>query len=261
MIPINYKIAVAAACDSMLPKAHELALRLNLSLVTYQQTTHPFILAVMPKRLELQENSSKKSKPIFVDFFTSQLTYRIQYGGGKKQLIAKAVGIKNKKNLTLLDATAGFGIDAFILASLGYEVMMLERSPIISALLVDGLEQLKKNPKSSDLKIDLQVTEAIDYLYRIIDGGLKKPDIIYLDPMYPKKNKTALSQKTMRILHEIIGDDIDAAMLLDPALKCAKNRVVVKRPNYASSLTNLKPNLQFSLNGSCRYDIYLPKNR
>ena len=251
------KIAIITSDDSLSAKAQELSWRLHLPLVSQNQSTHlfAFLLAVTPKRLELRENTIKRAKPIFVDFLAPKIYYRTKYGGGKNQLIAKAIGVKNKKNLVVIDATAGFGIDAFILASLGCEVTMLERSPIIGALLKDGLERLDNR----NLKIDLKITQSIDYIDKIIKNALEKPDVIYLDPMYPKRSKSALNKRTMRILHEIVGDDADASKLLDLALKCAKNRVIVKRPKLADYLLGkLKPNLQFFSSGSSRYDVYFP---
>jgi len=256
--PLNNKIAVMASCNSVLTKARELSQHLHLPLVTQNQPTHSFmfLLTATPNRLELRENTVKGTKPIFVDFLAPKINYRTKYGGGKKQLIAKAIGIKNKKNLVVIDATAGFGVDAFILASLGCEVTMLERSPIIGALLEDGLKRLN----SQSLKITLKPTQAFDYINKIMQDGLEKPDVIYLDPMYPKRPKSALNKKVMRVLHEIVGDDSDAPKLLDLALKYVKNRAVVKRPKYAAYLGEIKPSLQFFSSGSSRYDVYFPQS-
>lgn len=238
-----------------------MAKELKLPLLQQREANYHFFLVITPDQIELQENNNKKSKPILVDFLSPQLTYRIKYGGGKKQLIAKAVGGKNYTNssFTILDATAGFGVDAFILASLGYEVMMLERSPIIGLLLADALKKLKKNLKSDKLKLQLQLISASDHLNKIVRQQLKKPDVIYLDPMYPKSNSSALNKKTMRILHKIVGDDSDADQLLPLALASAKKRVVIKRAKSAPTLTSLEPDLKLSAGGSSRYDIYLIK--
>ncbi|HBS51662.1 MAG TPA: SAM-dependent methyltransferase [Coxiellaceae bacterium] len=260
---INNKIIIIPTCDSVLKKAQELSTHLRLPLITQNQLINnfAFLLAVTPDHLELRENNVKNSKPIFVDFLAASLNWRIKHGGGKKQLIAKAIGIKGSKKPYVIDATAGFGIDAFVLASLGCEVVMLERSPIIAALLEDGLKRLKKDPKNQTLKISLQTEQSATYINKLIKENREKPDVIYLDPMYPKRSKNILNKKTMRVLHEIVGNDDDASELLNLALNCAKNRVVVKRPNYADNLGLLKPDLQFSSKGSCRYDIYFPKTK
>ena len=257
MVGIKNKIAVATTCDSILVKAKDLTHQLNLPFVDFSHSDYLFLLALTPERLELRERGVKNSKPIYVDFLAPNLNYRIKHGGGNKQLLAKAIGIKGGIKPTVLDATAGLGVDAFVLASLGCEVVMLERSPIIGALLQDGLDRFKKNSQYKNIKLDLHVLQAHDYLDKIFHAKIKKPDIIYLDPMYPERKKRALGKKSMRILHELVGKDEDAAEVLTLALQCAKKRVVVKRPSYAENLGLLKPDLVFSLGKSCRYDVYL----
>jgi 16S rRNA (guanine1516-N2)-methyltransferase len=256
MLNIENKIAVAASSNSALTKAKKLSRQLNLQLIDYERVSSPFLLAITPERLELQEKNTKNSKPIYVDFLAPSIDYRMQYGGGNKQLIAKAIGIKPGIRPTVLDTTAGLGIDAFVLASLGCDVVMLERSPIIGALLEDGLERFRKTVQAKNIKLDLHLTQAIDYLNKISRRGIKKPDVIYLDPMYPERKKAALGKKTMRILHELVGADEDALEVFNLALKCTKKRVVVKRPGYAKNLGGLKPDLKFSSGGSGRFDVY-----
>ena len=83
------------------------------------------------------------STAIYVDFVEGELAHRRKFGGGKGQMIAKAVGLNKGFVPTILDATAGLGADAFVLASLGCEVKMIERSPLARLLLADGLERAK----------------------------------------------------------------------------------------------------------------------
>lgn len=252
MLESKNKIAVTTTCDSMRARAKSLAHQLNLPFVNSNDASYHFLLDATSKRLELRETGVKNSKPIYVDFLAPALSYRIKHSAGNKQLIAKAIGIKGGIRPTVLDTTAGLGVDSFVLASLGCSVIMLERCPIIGALLHDGLERFNKK-----IKMELHVLQAIDYLNKIFCMEIEKPDTIYLDPMYPERKKSALGKKTMRVLHELVGADEDAADVLTLALKCAKTRVVVKRPSYAENLGLIKPNLQLSLGGSCRYDVYL----
>lgn len=254
---VKNKIVIATTCASMLMRAKKLSHQLNLPLVDHiQASSYPFLLTVTPEHLELQENSTKNSKPIYVDFLAPNLSYRIKCGGGNKQLITKAVGVKKGIRPTVLDATAGLGVDAFVLASLGCNVVMLERSPLIGALLQDGLARFKESHQAKNIKIDLHILQARDYLNDVFYAKLEKPDVIYLDPMYPKRQKAALGKKTMRILHELVGADDDIDEVLALALQCANKRVVVKRPSHAPSLGLISPDLKLSANGSCRYDIY-----
>lgn len=256
---INNQVAVTATCTDCLDKAQTLASKLNLPLLDTKNNSvkFPFLLVYTSKHLELRENTNKRSQPILVDFLSSQLKYRVKYGGGKKQLIAKAIGIKDNKNLTVIDATAGFGTDAFILASLGCHVTMIERSPIVGALLEDGLNRIQTNSKQKNLS--LIQGDSITELKKIITNNLKRPDLIYLDPMYPERKKSALNKKIMRILYVLVGQDNDASKLLKIAVKCARKRVVVKRPKDSVYLGNKKPDLQLSSGASSRYDIYLSK--
>jgi 16S rRNA (guanine1516-N2)-methyltransferase len=196
------------------------------------------------ERLELRELTKARQKPLYVDFLHGKLEHRRKYGGGKNQLIAKAVGAK--KGLRILDATAGLGEDAFVLACLGCEMTLLERSPIIAALLEDGL-------KWANMDIKLIVADAISYMLNLPEK--MRPDVVYLDPMYPARTKSALGKKEMRILREIVGEDLDAAELLQAALRAARKRVVVKRPKLAAHIPGPNPNLIFK-GKSSRFDVY-----
>lgn len=194
---------------------------------------------------------------IHIDFLSGKNAYRRQHGGGKKQMLAKAVGIKPGFLPTIVDATAGLGGDSYVLASLGCTVVMLERSPIIAELLGDGLRRLKSDSLGEQLHLELICAEAKDYLANL--SLSERPDVIYLDPMYPHQKKSALAKKEMRILREVVGADEDAAALLEIALCYAKKRVVVKRARLAPMLGETKPDLVFT-GQSSRFDVYFSLN-
>ncbi len=186
--------------------------------------------------------------------------YRRLKGGGKNQLIAKAVGIKQgKRSLSILDATAGLGTDAFILASLGCTVHMVERSPVIAALLLEGMQRgMDAGGEVAIIlgSMSLTVADAKDVISQI--KANEAPDVIYLDPMFPHSKKSALPKVEMRLIRDIVGDDLDADLLLSLSLQKAKNRVVVKRAKLAPVLSGTEPS--FVVKGrSNRYDIYLTK--
>jgi len=274
----NIKIAVTTACEAQLLAAKKLAQQLNLPFidinydylsarktqpckteqtVTISQINANFILNLTPRRLQLEELSQKNSNPVYVDFLDPELTFRIKHASKNNEIILKAVGIKNNERPSVLDATAGLGTDAFLLASKGCEVLMLERSPIIGALLQDGLARYNKQ-KSGAVKLELLLTSANNYLARLES---KQHDVIYLDPMYPPRIKSALGKKTMRTLHTIVGADEDADEILILAMQQAKKRVVVKRPKFADHLGLLKPDIVFTTNASSRYDVYIIGSR
>lgn len=200
---------------------------------------------------------------IHIDFLSKKITHRREHTSLKKETLAKAMGLKGPKDaLTLrnlpriIDATAGFAQDSFILASLGFEITLLERSTTIYTLLTAAMTQAKQDPNVEPIinRMHLIQTDSIQYLASL--KSKEKPNIIYLDPMFPERKKSALNKKEMRFLHETVGDDPDADQLLRIALACATERVVVKRPRLALPLADLKPT--YCLAGSSsRFDIYL----
>lgn len=198
---------------------------------------------------------------ISANFHGASIDYRREKGGGRSELIARAVGLKSGKLPTVIDATAGLGVDAFVLASLGCQVTLLERSPEVSALLRDGLERSRQyakghNPKLETIlgRMQLIQTEAIKYLNRL--GETDFPDVVYLDPMFPERKKSAAVKKEMQIFHRLIGPDEDADSLFEAALARTRERVVVKRPRVANSLAGPKPNHVIEGKRN-RYDVYL----
>ena len=204
--------------------------------------------------LSLKISGENKSHPICVDFLVGALAYRKKQGIGKNQLIAKAVGVKSKQTLSVLDVTAGLGRDAFVLALLGCRVLMCERSKIIYDLLRDGLLRAEKEKWFRDLSLQLIHQDAFDYFSTLTEENY--PDVIYLDPMFPEKNKSALVKKEMRFLRAVVGDDADAGKLCQAALKIAQKRVVVKRSKLAPRLISQAPDVVFC-GKTTRFDVYL----
>ncbi|MFM8454357.1 MAG: class I SAM-dependent methyltransferase [Gammaproteobacteria bacterium] len=159
--------------------------------------------------------------------------------------------LKISPGLRILDATAGFCKDAVIMANMGAEVLALERSDLIWALLEEAYQI---QPIAN---LEIKKADALDYLEQLKNKSQATwPQIIYLDPMFPEHDKTALVKKEMRILREIVGTDPDAKNLLKAALTVALKRVVVKRANHDPYLGDIEPD--FSSPGvRNRYDIYL----
>lgn len=198
---------------------------------------------------------------ISAGFHGAGVDYRRAKGGGRSERIAKAVGLKGQKVPRVLDATAGLGVDAFVLASLGCRVTMLERVPAVSALLQDGLARSRLYASENDAgleailnRLQLIRRDAIEYLSTLTEADA--PDVVYLDPMFPERRKSAAVKKQMQLFHQLIGPDADADRLFETALSCACERVVVKRPRIAPALTDREPSyvIQGKRN---RYDIYL----
>ena len=82
-----------------------------------------------------------------------------------------------------------------------------------------------------------------------------RPQVVYLDPMFPHKQKSALVKKEMRVFQSLVGPDLDADGLLAPARQLATKRVVVKRPDYAPPLADVATPNAVVTKGH-RFDIY-----
>ena len=244
-------IKLAIKANSPPDKAHDLADKLKLPLETATTETDLLIGWQADKLALFIPNSGA----VFIDFMGGPLAHRRQYGGGKNQPLARAVGITSKIKPSVIDATAGMGRDSFVLASLGCEVQMLERSPIMAELLKDALLRANQDEITAEImsKMSIHCTNACDYL-------LKSPkvDVIYLDPMYPEKRKSAAVKKDMRALQLLVGKDTDSDKLLAVALQTATSRVVVKRPKSAACLSGIQPTSTIS-SPNTRYDIYSVK--
>ncbi|WP_172560391.1 class I SAM-dependent methyltransferase [Vibrio fluvialis] len=223
----------------------------------------PFALVLTAERLELRKTDEPKLGAIYVDWVSGAVAHRRKFGGGKGQAIAKAAGLNKGVTPTVLDGTAGLGRDAFVLASLGCKVQMVERHPVVAALLDDGLMRAKL-----DAEIGPWVSERVTLLHASShsalqqlaqDAAFERPDVVYLDPMYPhpeNKKKSALVKKEMRVFQSLVGADNDADSLLAPALLLATKRVVVKRPDYAEWLDEHKPNMAIETKKN-RFDVYV----
>jgi 16S rRNA (guanine1516-N2)-methyltransferase len=241
-------LAVFTEDPHLLAEADLLAKRLALPFTRESD----YLLLLTPDYLGLIQTDNK-SLPLYVDFLSGKMTYRRQHATLKNETIARALGLKSKMQFKIIDATAGLARDSFILASLGFEVTLLERSPIIHALLEDGIRRASFDPVTAQVikRLQLIQADAINWLKQA-----ERPDIIYLDPMFPERQKSALVKKEMRIFQDIISEEDDTALLLTTALSCAKKRVVVKRPRLAEAIKGPSPS--FSLKGSSsRFDIYL----
>jgi len=258
------QIAIVPLNETLTEKAKILAEKLQLPLVADIKSeatrAYHFLLVVSPTQLGLQRVSDKKINPFYIDFLSSKLRYRLQQVGLKKELLAKALGCKPKDQPTIIDATAGLARDSFILASLGFKVTMLERSPVLHVLLADALERAANDAIIGPIvaRLTLIHAEAAEWLQSLslTPGTDPKPLIIYLDPMFPERQKTASSKKEMVFLQELLGKDDNSQTLFEAALACDAQRIVVKRPRLAKSITTLAP--QFSLIGkSSRFDVYL----
>lgn len=166
-----------------------------------------------------------------------------------KEPLAKALAIKGSSDKEaskriVWDTTCGTGKDTLLIHFFGAKVVAFERNPVVYLLLKDALRRF---PLAD---VELIYADAS----KMLESSFLRPDVIYYDPMYPAKKKSALPRKEMRIFKELVGEDLDSGEFLEWALKVSKDRVVVKRPLEASPVKE-KPSASYT-GKSTRYDMY-----
>lgn len=166
------------------------------------------------------------------------------------QPLRRAVG---RGQLRVVDATAGFGDDTCLLASFGHSVTAIERSPVVAALLRDGLERALATASLAEAAARIELIEGD--ACALLGDISPPPDVIYIDPMYPaERRKSALPRRAIQLLRQVVGDDADAPALLRAAMATAAPRIVVKRPLRAGPLAG-KPS-HSRIGKLVRYDVY-----
>ncbi|MCK5013341.1 MAG: class I SAM-dependent methyltransferase [Candidatus Omnitrophica bacterium] len=214
-----------------------------------------FILETDQGRWQIRSLKDKNFGAVHIDFVSGKVAHRRIFGSPRNEAITRAVGFKKDAIPNILDLTAGLGQDAFVLASVGCRIHMIERCNIIAALLYDGLKRAEK-----DNEIGQWVRKRLSLSFEDSLNGLKElpfePDVVYIDAMFPEKKKSALVRKEVQLLREIVGQDFDQDELLEVGRNIAKRRIVVKRPNSAEYLNNEKPNISIK-SKNYRFDIYL----
>lgn len=185
----------------------------------------------------------------------SKMIPRLRAGNLNRELLVKAARGKSAQMTgRAIDATAGLGEDALLLAAAGWDVVMLEKDVVIAALLDDALKRAADNPVLSPVveRLDLIECDSIEFL-----ADLKEDvDVVYLDPMFPDRGRSSLAKKKFQLLHMLEGPCPDDAALLEAAFSVHPRKVVVKRPLKGDALGGRKPS--YSLRGkTVRYDCYV----
>ena len=244
-------------------RADTLAASLSIDKTRIGQPDCDLLLAVTPARIELRvligELDLVGGNAVYADLTSIDTT---SPAGRKLDMpLLKAVGIKkgNAYRPNVVDATAGFGEDAWLLASHGCAVTAIERQPIAAALLEDAIQRGAETNPDIAQRLTLHRENAVQWLHA--QASSLKPqayDAIVLDPMFPQGRK-AKERKPMRVLRMLAGDDDDAPALLAAALQTGVHRVCVKRPIYAPVIENAqrpKPDVVYK-GKAVRFDVYL----
>ncbi|MCI5226509.1 MAG: hypothetical protein D3918_07580 [Candidatus Electrothrix sp. AX2] len=271
---IGYSVTVHYAEPALFAQAQELAMRLGLPLQSLQpesttscirstEQNNRLLLRVSRNGLELlQPDDPKCSGAVRVDFTAGRAAFRRKQQ--KKELLVRAVEGKgggiNNASLKIIDATGGLGRDSFLLAAAGHQVCIFECQPVIAALLADGLARAGTHPETAKItqRIRLIAKNAVNALEAVKAGGQEGQgvDVVYLDPMFPERRKSALVKKELQLLQLLAHLDSAPEQLLTAALQVATHRVVVKRPVKAPFLADCAPS--HSLSGkTVRFDVYL----
>ena len=147
----------------------------------------------------------------------------------------------------ILDMTAGWGRDAMVMAQAGGHLTLLEKNPLMAAMLFQAHQSLIDFNLQSNIRCVW--ANAHDYLKNMTE----KPDVIYIDPMHPERQKSALVKKHLQVLQQLVPPNEDVEELIQLALQHALKRVVVKWPEKQSA--HFKPS--YSVHGkTIRFDVY-----
>jgi 16S rRNA (guanine1516-N2)-methyltransferase len=259
-----------------------------LQLVPYEcDNVSTFALAVEGLNVDQKSRRRRpkqkpKSNPFFIDFCPDKNSRMGKRGSRESgtDLLIKAVAPKKSSRYSVLDLTAGFGQDSLILALNGASrVCMVERDPIVFALLQDAMRRINLLSPHSELaqllseSLSLRAGDGKDFIRsKVLEGIEDRPDICYLDPMFPPRTKSAAVKKGMQILHGLLdtqqtNDDSvkerleEERQLLKAALEAAKSRVVIKRPLKSPPLGGEDSETQcpsYAIEGSVnRWDVYV----
>ena len=260
--PGRPSLALLAATAEDDESATELAHRLSLPLLP--TGTDPAVnaqveavLVVRSGSVFLQQTGRAAPGPVAAEFGGTAMRHRRR--SGHNELLGRAVGVGKKPQLRVLDATAGLGRDSFVLADLGCDVILCERNPVIAEILRAGMDTAVA---VSDRWLDdvMGRMQLCPGDARDMPGSrLRGVDVIYLDPMFPPRDKSAAVKKEMALFQLLLDKAAggqDANELLLWALQQDVARVVVKRPPRAPNLAQRQPSHCIS-GKAVRYDVYV----
>ena len=172
-----------------------------------------------------------------------------------RELLVRAARVRGVEAPTAVDATAGLGEDSLLLAAAGFTVTMFEKDPVIAALLRDALERAAANPELAPVAARMTLVEG-DSVAGLRDLGFS-PDVVFLDPMFPERTKSAAVKKKFQLLHHLERPCDNEAELLGAALAARPRKVVIKRPPKGPLLAGAKPSYQVA-GKAVRYDVIVP---
>ena len=180
------------------------------------------------------------------------MLHRVSDGRLAHEMLVRAAKT-TQTNVKGIDATAGMGEDAFLLAACGYEMTLYEQNPVVAVLLKDALRRAKKHPKLKDIAARMQLVEgnSLNELKSRVDDI----DLIYLDPMFPGRQKSGLINKKLQLIQKLEPPCSDEVELFEAAIQAKPSKIIVKRPLKSPFLAGKNPT--YELKGKAiRYDCY-----
>lgn len=233
----------------------DILLTVSGPLLALQQTVRQ-IPGATPRRAGRGPRSALLPGPVKVEFGSDDMRHRRR--SGHNELLGKAVGVSARRRPAVLDATAGLGRDSFVLADMGCAVTLCEREPVIATLLRFGLQAAQ----ASD---DEWLAQVVGRMC-LVAGDVRElapqalgASVIYLDPMFPPRDKSAAVKKEMALFQLLLeggNDPREADELFLWAVAQEVARVVVKRPARAPFLALRQPS--HSVAGKAvRFDVYV----
>lgn len=235
-------------------RAEELARHLGAPLLPAEQASEAELLLVADGRGLSLSDGALEMTPDLADMLP-----RLRQGKLQHELLVRAARIKGvgagQPGPLAVDATAGLGTDSLLLAASGFQVLMFEWDPVIAALLADALRRALADPRLVEVASRMRLMEGDSI------RGLREldvhPDVVYLDPMFPERQKSAAVKKKFQLLHKLERPCADPEELLQAALAACPRKIVVKRPVKGPLLAGVKPS--YSIAGKAvRYDCIVP---
>ena len=215
-------------------------------------------LTRMPEGLTLTDGTME----LRADF--ARILPRLKQGRLQQELLVKAARAKGVEHPWAIDATAGFGEDSLLLAAAGFAVDLYEQDCVIAALLQDALDRAADDPALADAAARMRLhagEDSIAGLHQtaasIEQGEFVAPDVVYLDPMFPERTKSAAVKKKFQLLHHLEQPCADEEALVEAALAAHPRKVVIKRPVKGPLLAGIKPSYQLA-GKAVRYDVLVP---
>lgn len=216
--------------------AHELGLALAGS---FAEAIATVALVVDTHEVWLQALEKPRPGRVAVDFMSPDMLFRRK--SGHNEPLGRAVGIKADMKPRVFDATAGLGRDAFVLADLGCHVELSEASAVLHFLLREAKQAALLSASDKVVNaVERMTISCGDSTARTLEGF----DVIYLDPMFPDRSKSAAVKKELATVQALLANDAvdgQAQQLLDWALSQPVRRVVVKRPAKSAYLGGVRP--------------------